>query len=37
MVDGEREPGLRVGRPHTLLVTAGIHTEQVRDTRGCEA
>ena len=36
MVDGEREPGLRVRRPHTLLVTAGIHAEQVRDTRGCE-
>jgi hypothetical protein len=37
MVDGERKPGLRVRRPHALLVTAGIHTEQVRDTRGCEA
>src|SRR4249919_2804756 len=36
MVDGECKPGLGVRRPHALLVTAGIHTEQVRDTRGCE-
>ena len=36
MVDGERKPGLRMRRPHALLVTTRIHTEQVRDTRRCE-
>src|SRR6185295_3479454 len=36
MVDGEREPGLRVRRPHALLVTAWIHTEQVWHMRGSE-